>query len=60
MKNMKKEEIEFIQARTLSKVISKKSSSKVDACKTNSTVVQTGHCTPVTVHSKKEIGPGGI
>ena len=60
LKNMKKEEIDFNAARTLSKVNSQKNSSKKTACKSNSTVVQTGHGKHETVHSNKEIGPGGI
>ena len=59
--NMKKEvEIDFVQARTLSKVISTKKSSKSQDSKPNSTDVKTGHCTPDTEHSNKEIGPEGI
>lgn len=62
MKNnsMKKEEIGFVEARTLSKVNSPKIRSKSSNGKPNTIDVKTGHCTPDTEHYNKEIGPGGI
>jgi hypothetical protein len=57
--DMKKEEITFVEARTLSKVNSQKNSSKKTACKPDSTDDKTGHRNPDTGHYKKEIGPGG-
>jgi hypothetical protein len=59
MKNMKKEEIDFNSARTLSKVNSTKKESRSSKGKPSSTDVRTGHGNPETGNSKKEIGPGG-
>jgi hypothetical protein len=58
--NMKKEEIDYVTARILSKVNSTKKSSKTDENNSTFSDVQTGHCTPHTEHLQKEIGPGGL
>jgi hypothetical protein len=63
MKNnsMKKEvEFENAEARILSKVNSTKKSSKTDENNSTFSDVKTGHCTPDTGNSNKEIGPGGF